>query len=154
MFCIQITEGVTTMIVPKKKEGSIHRFPRRAATSKHVTSLKDWALFHFVKITFKCVGVVEESASQGKEVTGGRREKGEEKKDLYCSCCYLEKNNKKGEKKKAHLAVEDLVRLLFVRFRLCREKKECFQNHFTQSHRLVSLHINLKQSFWKQVRLQ
>lgn len=98
--------------------------------------------------------MVEESASQGKEVTGGRREKGEEKKDLYCSCCYLEKNNKKGEKKKAHLAVEDLVRLLFVRFRLCREKKECFQNHFTQSHRLVSLHINLKQSFWKQVRLQ
>lgn len=45
--------------------------------------------------------MVEESASQGKEVTGGRREKGEEKKDLYCSCCYLEKNNKKGEKKES-----------------------------------------------------
>ena len=127
------------MIVPKKKkkeeEGSIHRFPRRAATSKHVTSLKDWALFHFVKITFKCVGVVEESASQGKVVTGGRREK--KKKDLYCSCCYLENNNKKG-KKKAHLAVEGLVRLLFVRFRLCREKKERFQNCITQRDRLVS----------------
>lgn len=66
---------------------------------------------------------------------------------MYCSCCYLEKNNKKGEKKKAHLAVEDLVRLLFVRFRLCREKKECFQNHFAQSHRLVSLHINLNNLF-------
>lgn len=66
------------------------------------------------KITFQFVGEVGERVFGDKEVTGGRRQRRE--KDILLLLLLLSKK-KEERKQKAHLAVEVLVRLLFIRFR-------------------------------------
>lgn len=79
------------------------------------------------RFTLKCsldVSVVEVSVCGDKSVTGGRRGRVE---TFYCSCCYKTKQpkwEKKKKKRKACLAMKVSVRLLFIRFRLCREQNK------------------------------